>query len=199
MAKLTPILIVTSLLALHQPAAAGTLPVGVAAEAFRIKTVNSEVVQARLFSLGQLVGPSAKESKKLVILSFFATYCEPCKRELPLLQKLFAEYGDQGLGVLVVSIDKDGDIRGGAAKAVAEIAEQNGLTFPVLHDRFNIVAKRYGVEKLPCLYLIDQQGNIALVNVGYTDDFSAQLVTEVQTRLGQPVGARKPPPHPARR
>ncbi len=166
---------------------AGTLPVGARAEQFTLKVVNVDKVDKRILSLGHLVGEGAKDPKKLVVLSFFATYCEPCKRELPFLEELYKRYADQGLGILVVSIDKDKDVPGGAAKAVGALAEENGLSYPILHDRFNIVAKRYGVEKLPCLYLIDGQGLVALTNVGYTDDFSTTLSTEVQQRLGLPV------------
>lgn len=170
-----------------QSASAKTLEVGSQAKKFSLKVVNSEAVSERSYALNKLIGPRAKAPKKLVVLSFFATYCGPCKRELPLLQKLYQRYGDKGLGVLVVSIDKDKDVPGGASNAIAKLAKQNKLTFPVLHDRFNIVAKRYGIEKLPCLYMIDASGQIAFVNVGYTDKFSEQLVTEIQQRLAVPV------------
>jgi peroxiredoxin len=166
-----------------------TLQEGSRAEQFTLKVVNTDKVDKRQFSLANYVGEAPSSAKKVVVLSFFATYCEPCKRELPQLQKLYERYADQGLGVLVVSIDKDRDVKGGAAAAVQVIAQENKLTFPVLHDRFNIVAKRYGVEKLPCLYLIDANGNVARANVGYTDDFSVQLTTEIQQRLGVPIEA----------
>ena len=105
---------------------AGTLPVGARAEQFTLKVVNVEKVDKRILALGHLVGEGAKEPKKLVVLSFFATYCEPCKKELPFLEELYKRYSDQGLGVLVVSIDKDKDVPGGAAKAVGALAEQHG-------------------------------------------------------------------------
>lgn len=169
--------------------AAATIPTGSLAEQFTLKVVNVDTVEQRIFALGHLVGEAPKTPKKIVVLSFFATYCEPCKRELPLLQALYERYADKGLGVLVVSIDKDKDVPGGAAEAVDALAKEHKLSFPVLHDRFNIVAKRYGVEKLPCLYLIDGEGKVALTNVGYTDDFSETLTKEVQTRLGLPLEA----------
>jgi len=165
-------------------AQAETLPVGAKAEQFTLKVVNTNVVDKRILSLAHLVGEGATTPKKVVVISFFATYCEPCKKELPFLEQLYQRYGEQGLGVLVVSIDKDKDVPGGAAKAVGALAEQHKLTYPVLHDRFNILAKRYGVEKLPCLYLVDGGGKVALTSVGYTDEFSDTLTTEIQTRLG---------------
>jgi len=103
------------------------------------------------------------------------------------LQQLYERYAEQGLGVMVVSIDRDRDVPGGAANAIGELAKQHGLTYPVLHDRFNIVAKRYAVAKLPCLYLIDGEGRIAMHSVGYTDDYSATLASELQKRLGVPL------------
>ncbi|MBN2358639.1 MAG: TlpA family protein disulfide reductase [Deltaproteobacteria bacterium] len=166
---------------------ADTLPVGSRAELFTLKVANPDAVDKRILSLNQLVGEGAATPKKLVLISFFATYCEPCKKELPFLQLLQERYADKGLGILVVSIDKDKDVPGGAAEAVAKIGAEKKLTYPILHDRFNIVAKRYGVEKLPCLYLIDGAGNVALTNVGYTEEFTEALTKEVQTRLGVPL------------
>jgi len=185
-------LLMTALALLAPRVDAATLAVGTRAELFTLKVANPEVIDKRIFSLNQLVGEGATTPKKLVLISFFATYCEPCKKELPFLQELHKRYADKGLGVLVVSIDKDKDVPGGAAEAVAKIGAENKLTYPILHDRFNIVAKRYGVEKLPCLYLIDSAGNVALSNVGYTEEFTEALTTEVQKRLGVPVEKIEP-------
>jgi hypothetical protein len=64
---------------------------------------------------------------------------------------------------------------------------EKALTYPLLSDRFNIVAKRYGVSRLPCLYILDSAGNISLVNTGYTEEFSADLLAAVQKGLGVPA------------
>lgn len=180
-------LLLTALVLLAPRIDAATLPVGTRAELFTLKVANRDVVDKPIFSLNQMVGEGASSPKKLVLISFFATYCEPCKKELPVLEELHKRYADKGLGVLVVSIDKDRDVPGGAAEAVAKIGVEKKLTYPILHDRFNIVAKRYGVEKLPCLYLVDGAGNVALTNVGYTEEFTDVLTREVQTRLGVPI------------
>jgi peroxiredoxin len=156
----------------------GTLKVGDAAPMFTGKVLNAEVAGIRSQALDKLY-----EGKKAVILSFFATYCEPCKKELPYLQAMYARYKDDGLAVAVVSIDqKPEDI----AK-VSELVQGVGATYPVLSDRFNIVAKRYGVKRLPCLYILDGTGKVSMVNTGYSEDISGALLAAVQTRLGVAV------------
>lgn len=160
------------------PAEEGALKEGDAAPVFTGKVLNADVAGVRSLALDQLVA-----GKKAVILSFFATYCEPCKKELPFLQALHTAYKDQGLGVAVVSIDqKPEDI----TKA-QELAQQVGATYPVLSDRFNIVAKRYSVKRLPCLYILDGTGKVSLVSTGYSEEFSAQLLAGIQARLEVPA------------
>lgn len=159
----------------------GQLKEGMPAPLFRGRVLNADAAGEKAVALEQLVA----SGKKAVILSFFATYCEPCKKELPFLQEMYVKYKDAGLGVMVVSIDqKPEDI----AKAT-QLAADNKLTYPVLSDRFNIVAKRYGVKRLPCLYILDSQGKVAMVNTGYSEEFSGTLVTTVQQRLGLPQDA----------
>src|SRR5690606_5249870 len=129
---------------------------------FRAPLINADRAKQTFFALEDVVGPDAAQKKKFVLMSFFATYCEPCKRELPFLAALHAEYADKGLQVVSVSIDKDED----KIKEALALTEQHDLTHPVLKDRFQIVGKRYYVTKLPCLYMIDQDMKIAKVSVG---------------------------------
>ncbi|MEW5853676.1 MAG: TlpA disulfide reductase family protein [Myxococcota bacterium] len=161
----------------------GALKEGDLAPVFTGRVLNPDVAGVKQVALDQVVGGTAQPAKKALILSFFATYCEPCKKELPYLQALHEKYKDQGLGVMVVSIDqKPEDI----AK-VSELVKEKGVTYPVLSDRFNIVAKRYSVKRLPCLYMLDGTGKITMASTGYSEEFSGELLAAVQNRLGVPV------------
>jgi peroxiredoxin len=157
----------------------GQIKEGMPAPMFRGKVLNAELAGERALALENVVG----NGRKAVILSFFATYCEPCKKELPYLQALYTKYKDQGLGVMVVSIDKSPE----DVEKATEIARTNNLTYPVVSDRFNIVAKRYGVKRLPCLYILDGDGKVSMVNTGYSEEFGGTLLSTVQQRLGLPA------------
>ncbi|MEZ4271308.1 MAG: TlpA disulfide reductase family protein [Myxococcota bacterium] len=157
--------------------------IGEAVEMFTLKTANPEESGETFVSLDRYYGEEAKEPKKAILLSFFATYCEPCKREMPYLKALHDTYKEKGLQVLMVSIDKESD----KIEQARALANSHHITFPVLKDRFNIVAKRYRIKELPCVYLIDAQGKVALVNVGYSDDISRKLLTGVRQLVGEPT------------
>jgi thiol-disulfide isomerase/thioredoxin len=133
--------------------------------------------------------------KRLVLLSFFATYCEPCKKEMPELARLFDAYEAQGLGVMLVSIDKGDEQR----DTVVALAEEYGVRFPVLHDRYQVVARRYEAERLPYMLLLDLDGVVKTVHIGYTEELKADLENEVRAGLGLPplVAVVEPPPPPA--
>lgn len=156
--------------------------VGEAVQPFTLRRINPDGSSENLVSIEKFFA-GGEQAKKATLLSFFATYCEPCKKEMPYLAALYDTYQDQGLQVLLVSIDKE------AAKIeeAKSLAEQVGVKFPVLSDRFNIVARRYFIEKLPCVYIIDGEGKVSMVNVGYSNDVSKVLLDGVRTLIGEPV------------
>jgi len=134
-------------------------------------------------------GEKPDEQKKLVIMSFFATYCEPCKKEMPELSRLYDAYKDKGLGVMLVSIDKGDEQR----QTIIDLAKENKVAFPVMHDRYQVVARRYAAERLPYMLMLDPTGTVKVVHVGYTEDLKANLENEVRGHLGlEPL----PPPAP---
>ncbi len=88
---------------------------------------------------------------KVVLLNFWATWCKPCKEEMPAMQASYDKLRDQGFVVLAVNELEDLD-------KVAEHIRSHGHTFLVVMDHDNWVANRYGVVGLPASFLIDQQG-----------------------------------------
>jgi peroxiredoxin len=165
---------------------------GQPAPSFTLPLYNAEAQHRPTVSLDALVGPESEEpAVKLVVLSFFATFCEPCKREMPYLQQLQDTYGSRGLQVLLVSIDRDQS----AELKIAELAQKNHVTFPILRDRFNFLARRYLGEQapLPSVFFIGKDGTIKAMNRGYGKDGSAYLLGEVQKGLGVPAGAAGKP------
>jgi thiol-disulfide isomerase/thioredoxin len=170
-------------LALALPAAAEEeIRVGLPAPTFSLRSLNPEAAGSPWVSLEAYVGaePSDPEAR-LVLLSFFASWCEPCRRELPLLVELDRTYRARGLRILSVSLDRE---EAGIEQA-RRTAAAAGATWPVLSDRFNFLARRYLGEQapLPSVFLVRRDGTLALIERGYAKDASAFLRGQVRAAL----------------
>jgi len=108
------------------------------------------------FQLETVEGPSVSLSDyrgQVVLLNFWATWCEPCKKEMPEIQAAYEAYKDEGFTVLAVNF--------GEKKEAAEaLVKAMGLTFPVVLDEKVAVAEHYNVVSLPVSFFIDPQGII---------------------------------------
>ena len=133
--------------------------------------------------LSSLVGSEADAdpAAKAVLISFFATWCEPCKKEMPFLQQLSVEYREKGLRVLSVAIDKDESLW----PQIADLVKLHRVTYPVVKDRYHLIARQYLGEKtaLPSVFLINKEGKVALVKQGYPNDAAEFLRAEVEKAL----------------
>jgi peroxiredoxin len=165
--------------------------VGLPAPAFSLRAMNPEASGQSWVALDRYVGEEPEDAgAKAVLLTFFASWCEPCKKELPFLVELDRTYREQGLRVLGVCIDGEEPGIEAAKKLVAE----KKVTYPVLSDRFNFLARRYLGEKapLPSVFLIKRDGTIAKIERGYSKDASAFLLADVQEVLGVPLPSPAP-------
>jgi len=90
----------------------------------------------------------------VVFLNFWATWCEPCKVEMPAMERLYREYRRQGFSVLAVSTDPEG------ARVTRPFRDALGLTFTIAHDPDSTVMRMYGVRILPVTFLVDRHGVI---------------------------------------
>ena len=96
---------------------------------------------------------------KVVFLNFWATWCPPCRIEMPSMELLHQEFADQGLVMLAVNV-------GEAADVVSSFVKENALTFPIALDRTGAVSTWYGVQALPTTYIIDRRGYIVSRTIG---------------------------------
>ena len=122
------------------------------AAGFSLKTVQGGSVQ--LFSL----------KGKVVLLDFWATWCPPCRAEIPHFKELYGQYRGKGLEVIGVALDEGGE------KDVAPFVKQNQMDYPVTATGSQELAQDYGgVRGIPTTFLIDKQGKIAKKYIGYQE------------------------------
>jgi peroxiredoxin len=118
---------------------------------------------------------------KVVLVNFWATWCPPCRKELPSMERLWRQFEDAGLVVLGVNVGETGD---------QVFAFSNGLetplTFPLLLDEDSRVARSWPVKGLPTTFLIDKQGRMAFGVVGGREFDSPAIVRQVRELLAAP-------------
>ncbi|MDM5326509.1 redoxin domain-containing protein [Neobacillus sp. CF12] len=123
----------------------GGLKVGAKAPDFELKTLTGETVK-----LSDLKG-------KKVMLNFWATWCPPCKAEMPAMEEFHKEVGDDVV-ILAVNIDPHLDVQA--------FVNENGITFPIPLDAEDKVNETYQVLSIPTTYFIDTKGNIGNKFIG---------------------------------
>lgn len=96
----------------------------------------------------------------VVMLNFWASWCAPCRKEMPLLDGLSDRYGAAGFTLLGVNVEKDGT-------AGDKIIKDLGVKFPILYDSESKVSQAYNVDAMPTTVMIDKNGEIRYVNRGY--------------------------------
>jgi len=116
---------------------------------------------------------------KLVLLNFWATWCMPCREEMPGMESLWQKYKDQGLIVLAISNDE------GSKKRVETFFKMFDLSFPVLLDPDSKVSDLYKVSSMPTSFLIDGNGKIISRIVGTEEWFSPEAIQLVENLLSQ--------------
>jgi len=166
--------------------------VGGPAPGFSLRVLNPEAAGVSWLSLQSLAGEEPEDpDARVVLVSFFASWCAPCKKELPLLVELDTRYRSLGLRVVGISIDREEPGIAAARKLVAD----HHAAYPVLLDRFNLLARRYLGDQapLPSVFLIGRDGTILAVERGYTKDANGFLRGKVEAALGIKRAAVKTP------
>ena len=113
---------------------------------------------------------------QVVMLNFWATWCGPCREEMPKLEQIYKQYHKAGLTVLGVNIDD-------SAESAARTARKLGVSFPVLFDSGKQVSRLYKVDAMPSTVIIDRDGIIRHVHRGYRPGYESQYLTEVRALL----------------
>jgi cytochrome c biogenesis protein CcmG/thiol:disulfide interchange protein DsbE len=117
---------------------------------------------------------------KVVLLDFWGTFCEPCKKSFPRLQDLNAKYGASGLKIVGVSEDEPDD-----KDKISDFASAYGAKFTLGWDEDRSIARSYKPETMPSSFLIDKSGIVRYTHVGYHDGDQFELEKEVKELLAQ--------------
>jgi peroxiredoxin len=113
---------------------------------------------------------------RVVLLNFWATWCEPCRAELPSIERLRTALAGRPLVVLAVQM-------GGSARTARDVAEDLSLRFPLLLDRDSKATAAWGVNTLPTSFLIDTDGAVAFQHVGELDWSGSEMRRKVESLL----------------
>ncbi len=147
------------------------------------------------FSLKDLKGGTVRlgdhAGKNVMVISFWATWCQPCQAEMPHLEALYKENKDKGFTVLSINTD---EARNHAL--VKSIVQQKGFTFPVLLDQNTQVIAQFNPRgMIPYTVVVGKDGRIKSVHTGYTPGDEVKLRAEVEAELS--LGATAPLPSPS--
>jgi peroxiredoxin len=142
------------------------------------------------FALKNLTGKTVRLSefrgKKVVLINFWATWCPPCRLEMPTMQQIYSDYKNRGFEILAINIEPD------ATDEIRQFMKELRLTFPVLLDSDMAVTRKYRLFGLPVSILIDRQGIIRSKDVGYHDWTSQDSRRRVEVLLTQRSEAQHP-------
>ena len=112
----------------------------------------------------------------VVMINFWATWCGPCRQEMPLLDELYARYQRVGFNLLGVNIDDD-------SQRAMRMVDELGIRFPVLFDEHKEVSELYNVEAMPATILVDREGNVRYVHHGYKPGYEDRYLDQIRSLL----------------
>ena len=110
-----------------------------------------------------------EKDNKVVVLTFFASWCKPCKKELPHLQKVYEKLADKGLEIMAVFGEKD------QIDWAKSWWEENKITFLLLNDEYGIVKKRYEIAEYPTSFIFDRDGKLAKKITGFDENIEKEV------------------------
>ena len=137
--------------------------------------------QAPDFALRSFGGETLRLSEHLgevVVINFWATWCGPCRQEMPLLDEIYAKYRPVGLVLLSVNLDHE-------MQPAIEMAQTLEVSYPVLYDAQKSVGKSYQVSSMPVTVLIDRAGVIRYVSEGYKPGYETRYTEKLRELLNE--------------
>jgi thiol-disulfide isomerase/thioredoxin len=114
---------------------------------------------------------------QVVMINFWATWCGPCRQEMPLLEDIHKKYKAMGFTMLGVNVEPD------SAAAEAWLSKQKPVTFPIAFDTESKVSKLYKVAGMPSTVFVDRKGNVRTMHKGYKPGDENFYLTQIRSML----------------
>ena len=150
------------------------IKIGDPSPVFSLPDLQNKYVFLRDYSGVKLRKPWKNKTKYVIVMSFFATWCAPCKKEIPYLEKLKTELKDKKIKFFLVDVGEEREV-------LDRFLNKNKISLTVLHDRYQQTAEKFGANSLPRLIVIDKEGTIQLIKKGFKDGDS--FMKEMRTLL----------------
>lgn len=133
------------------------------------------------FTLKSIDGKNVKLSElrgEVVMVNFWASWCGPCRQEMPILDAMYEEYQDLGFTILGVNVEED-------PNAAKKLLKSIPVTFPILLDGENSVSKDYDVVAMPSTFMVDRDGNLRYKHLGYLPGYENEYERQVRELLAE--------------
>lgn len=114
---------------------------------------------------------------QVVMINFWATWCGPCRQEMPLLEDIYKKYKPMGFTMLGVNVEPD------SAAAEAWLTKQKPVSFPIAFDTDSKVSKMYKVAGMPSTVFVDRKGNVRIMHKGYKPGDENVYLTQIRSML----------------
>ncbi|WP_394129925.1 TlpA family protein disulfide reductase [Shewanella maritima] len=128
------------------------------------------------FTLKSMQGQNlnlAEQRGEIIIINFWASWCGPCRKEMPVLQKLQDKYQDLGVQVWGINVEQDNEAGRNFLKGL-------DLSFPILFDASNTLSETYDVKAMPTTVIVDRDGNVRHVYYGYQDGYEKKYAKAIK-------------------
>jgi thiol-disulfide isomerase/thioredoxin len=113
---------------------------------------------------------------KVVMINFWASWCGPCRQEMPLLEDIYKKYNKLGFTLLGVNVEPD-------SKAADDWLKQTPVSFPILYDKDSKVSQMYDVSGMPSTVIIDRKGNLRMLHHGYKPGDENEYLNSIRTLI----------------
>ena len=141
----------------------------------------ADAPQAPAFTLQSVDGKTVSLSQfkgDVVMINFWASWCGPCRQEMPLLDDIYKQYKDMGFVLLGVNVEPD-------AQSADAWLKKTPVSYPILYDPKSQVSQLYQVQAMPTTVIVDRQGNVRFVHNGYLPGDENQYMNSIRTLVVQ--------------
>jgi peroxiredoxin len=149
------------------PGLGGTTPAAVLANGAPAPSFQLDSMAGKKLNLSDLRG-------KVVLLNFWASWCGPCRKEMPILEQMYRQYQSKGVTLVGVNVEPSSD-------DAVKWLKSTPVTFPILFDRDSSVSKLYQVQGMPNTVIVDRKGKVRYIHRGYKPGEESDYLDQIRS------------------